>query len=105
MRKRQFFVPITKNKKTQLISTKRIKSIQKFIPDLEKINEHLENEVKMLELFPKYRPEPIVVESPEEDFDVILKELSNKAGFQIESKFIYLIFQSGNIPLITIKQI
>lgn len=91
------------NNAPTLLNARKILILEKFLPTLSQLQNHLIYERRACQLFDDRKPQPLAIVVDKPIFNEILKEISRKGEMPEEYKErIPLILQSGNIPIAVI---
>lgn len=99
----KMFIPITMaNGKTTVISANKIEQLRKYLPSIEALSIHMEIQRLNVMKDESYKPNPLCIEIPKGDFELIINKISNKAS-NIHRNLIPLVLQFPAIPICIIK--
>ena len=91
---------INQKGKLQILSTKRMKNINKFLPTYDILKVHYNMEFDLLKHDKSYRPKPYTIYLKEEDYNLVLNDIHEKK--KSWNGRIYLILQTSKIPIVMI---
>lgn len=103
--KPDLYIPIkngTRESSIQLISTKRMLELKKFIPTLKQILDDLAIQRALLKKNPNFKPQPIKVKIGKADYEKVLSDVQKKYP-RYNHNSIPLIASSVSMPIVVIK--
>ena len=96
-KKPKLYIEVGVGGKTMVCANK-LTTLEPYLPDLERIQNHMVYERRACELGPERKPKPLFIVLENRIFNSVLRELARK-GRVISLERIDLIVQSGNMTL------